>query len=64
LCITANFAADWELWVIRADLARSIESRQVRSTSDTEHKVEPKRPPLGADFVAKVPNCRVLIFPP
>jgi hypothetical protein len=41
-------------WVIRADLARSIESQQVRSTSDSGHKVEPKRPPLCADFVAKV----------
>jgi hypothetical protein len=63
-CIAAKFPNRSLLWAIRADLARSIESRQVRSTSDTGHKVEPKRPPFGADIVVKVQNCPVIIFTP
>jgi hypothetical protein len=34
--------------IIRDDLAHSIGSGQVRKTSDSGHKVEPKRAPVGA----------------
>jgi hypothetical protein len=48
------------LRIIRADLARSIESRQVCSSSDSGHKVEPKRPPLGAIWLPDLEIARVL----